>query len=115
MKAPQLDIDEQALRRQLERAAEKKQKIATARVFDTGDDLLNRAQANVPHGDTNELAESLSVEKRIGRDGPECVLRAEADHSVPVEFGTSDTPAQPFFRPALAEGPSLLKRRSRRR
>lgn len=113
-KGPRLDIDEGDLRKKLKRAVEKKENIATARTFDTGDDVGNKVKAGAPRR-SGELASSIEIEKKQGRNGPEVFVKVKADHAVPQEFGTSTMPPNPFFRPALAEAPALLKRRSRRR
>lgn len=56
--------------------------------------LRDRAKADAPR-DTDELYNSIEV---IGGDGYRKV-RATADHAYYVEFGTSDTPPQPYLWP----------------
>lgn len=46
---------------------------------------------------TGELAGSIAA-RRVGKGTWE--VTAGADHSIYVEYGTSDTPAQPFHTPA---------------
>lgn len=56
------------------------------------------------------LAPVLSGELRDGIEAVEGEIVSKARHSAPVEFGTSDTPAQPFFRPAMHESEQELPR-----
>jgi HK97 gp10 family phage protein len=61
------------------------------------EDVLTGAQARVPV-DTGNLRDSLTT-----ASDPEggTLVGTEVDYAVFVEYGTSDTPAQPFLRPAL--------------
>lgn len=66
----------------------------------TGERTASRARQIAPKR-TGTLANSIDfVEKEDGGE-----LRVTVPYAAYVEFGTSDTPAQPFARPALAEAP----------
>lgn len=58
------------------------------------DDIAEDARRYAPVA-TGELVSSIRVNKSEG------TVEATANHAVYVELGTSDTPAQPFLRPAL--------------
>lgn len=57
---------------------------------------------------TGELRSSISAEV-VRTGGLRMRLQATAPHAVYVERGTSDTPAQPFLRPAGLEAAKAVK------
>lgn len=74
--------------------------VETQRV---GSEVERRAEARAPRR-TGALAASITSH-RI-KDGVETTVGV--DYGAYVEYGTSDTPAQPFLRPALNEvGPTF--------
>ena len=51
---------------------------------------------------TGELRDKIDTEVLPARQSEAVVvLVSKAEHAMPVEFGTSDTPAQPYARPAI--------------
>jgi HK97 gp10 family phage protein len=65
-----------------------------------GEAVAARAQALAPR-DTGALAASISSSLDLaGVLGWEATIEAAVRYAVFVEYGTSDTPAQPFLRPA---------------
>jgi len=58
--------------------------------------VLNVAEATVPV-DTGTLRDSLHVDQ----DTDGVLVGSDVPYAVFVEYGTSDTPSQPFLRPAL--------------
>lgn len=74
-------------------------KVTAAAALDlarVGADILNDAEASAPRL-TGLLASSYSIEV----DGLSAVMRNDAPYADYVEYGTSDTPAQPSLGPAL--------------
>lgn len=53
--------------------------------------------------DTGRLRASITNALEKDTEGLSAVIGTNVDYAVPVEFGTSRTPAQPFLRPALVE------------
>lgn len=74
-----------------------------------GDDMAARASQMAPVR-TGELARGIGW-RRVGRD--EIEVYSSSDHSLYVEYGTSDTKAQPFMRPTWAEAPGIYSRQMR--
>lgn len=75
-------------------------------VWLTAKDVENRAKALAPVL-TGELRDSIQARKTA--DGAEVTVGT--DHGFYTEFGTSDTPTQPFLRPAVQEAAGKFGRR----
>lgn len=69
-----------------------------ARMELIGQEGLEQAKERAPVGETGNLRDSLKVE-RLSNGGRR--ISANVDYWGFVEFGTSDTPAQPYLRPTL--------------
>lgn len=59
--------------------------------------------------DSGDLKSSISVEK----DGDGYVVAPHTPYDIFVEFGTSDSPAQPFLTPASERGKNIFLNQSR--
>ena len=62
------------------------------------EDVLRGAEARVPVA-TGRLRDSLQIAADPEEDGT--LVGTDVEYAVYVEYGTSDTAAQPFLRPAL--------------
>lgn len=69
-----------------------------ARMEAIGREALEEAKQRAPVGETGNLRDSLKVE-RLTNGGRR--VSANVDYWGFVEYGTSDTPAQPYLRPTL--------------
>lgn len=76
-------------------------------LHDTGQRIVEDAQANAPIGTQAEdvpgfLRDNISVSEPVPTaGGAHVIVTSGAPYSVEVEYGTSKMPAEPFFRPAL--------------
>lgn len=68
------------------------------------------ARARAPF-DEFELRNDISSQMLPGGNKGE--VKSAVDHSVPVEFGTEDTPAQPFMFPAFQAEVKVLRKELR--
>lgn len=59
--------------------------------------------------DSGDLKESIRVEQ----DGDGYVAAPHTDYDIFVEYGTSDTPAQPYMTPAAERGGNMFLNNSR--
>lgn len=84
------------LERKLNRTSREIQAAQPDLTMNQAEDLVRNMQAYAPE-DTGELKGSM-VAVRLPKGGAAAEVRAR--HADFVEFGTSDTPAQPFARPA---------------
>jgi len=73
---------------------------ALAIVASIGEATAIRAQALAPVL-TGALRASIEARSRGITSTAESVITADVPYAAFVEFGTSDTPAQPYLRPAL--------------
>lgn len=71
-------------------------------ITDLGEDAKDRAKSYAPVL-SGELRESIDAEVVDGPSGPTAIITASAGHALSVEYGTVDTPAQPFLVPAVYE------------
>jgi HK97 gp10 family phage protein len=71
-----------------------------------GDAMARRAREIAPKR-TGELARGIDW-RRSGRD--EVEIRSSSDHSIYVEYGTSNMKAEPYMRPMWAEAPGIFSR-----
>lgn len=93
--AVEFDMSEvTALADELAKAAPAAHVISSAQLTKIAAQLKADAQAAAPV-DTGEL--KASIKSQGGKDYR--IVKATADHSFFVEFGTSDTPPQPFLWP----------------
>lgn len=69
---------------------------------EVGEAVAERAESNAPVL-TGELAASVETETVLEDGVWKARVRATAPYAAFVEFGTEDTPAQSFLRPALDE------------
>lgn len=104
--------NEKAWAAALESAYDDLKKDGEEEIRRTADKVVAVAKAKVPR-DTGRLADS--IEAREGRDAGGLYIDVGPgdlpnDYDVLVEHGTSDTEAQPFMRPALAEGEAAFGR-----
>lgn len=107
---PRLDIDERRLNVGLIAAEKRLNDRVERRLRNQEGPLRERIVALAPVR-TGKLRSGIVVEVVQRATGP--VLSAGArgvPYALAVEFGTTDTPAQPFLRPALAEMPGKIKR-----
>ena len=84
---------------------------ARAAVAEETKDVADDMRKHAPR-DTGELAESIQTE--IGGDGLTGTAAATARHATFVEYGTSDTPEQPFAMPAAMRSRNRFWRRVRK-
>jgi HK97 gp10 family phage protein len=78
-------------------------------------DVLDRqvtSNAPVASGALKESVERTPVKHRRNRISGAVVVKSE--HALAVEYGTSDTLAQPFFRPAIRQAMGRMKAIMRR-
>jgi HK97 gp10 family phage protein len=74
-------------------------KTALAReLASCGDLIVARMKENAPH-ESGELADNIRA--MPANEGLKVEIISDTDHSAYVEFGTSDTPAEPFFYPTI--------------
>jgi hypothetical protein len=66
------------------------------------DEALSRAKSYAPVL-SGELRAGLTASVIDGTHGPIVLLEDSADHAISVEYGTIDTPAQPYLVPAIYE------------
>jgi HK97 gp10 family phage protein len=111
-----IDFDETKLRRESAKLTKRLNTYGENLLLDSQDYLKARMIALAPEGETHHLVNSIYVEVVKTSKGPmlRCGTRGVV-YAVFVEFGTEDTPAQPFTRPAIAEMPSHIKQRARSR
>jgi HK97 gp10 family phage protein len=76
--------------------------LALALVRSIGEKVRTEAERLAPT-DTGALAASIHVEVESQDGHPGVVIIADVPYAAFVELGTSDTPAQPFLRPAIEE------------
>jgi len=74
-------------------------KAALARELASCGDLIVTKMKEAAPEDSGELAENISATPK--NDGLKVEVVSDTDHSAYVEFGTSDTPAEPFFYPTI--------------
>lgn len=85
----------------LNRATAQIESASDEAVDEAAEELATTMRATVPV-DLGELQDGIEVRDAADGTGKE-VGAFDVGHAVPVEFGTEDTPAQPFAQPA-AEG-----------
>lgn len=88
------------------KAAEAARKSAEATIRTEVETVRSEMRRDVPV-DSGQLRDSI----RGRASGLEGEVRATARHSIFVEFGTSDTPAQPYAFPAAARARARLPKR----
>lgn len=86
----------EALADDLGAAPVKVEKVSSAKMTEIAAQLRDDAKAAAPV-DTGDLRDSIEVQG--GRDYR--IVRATARHAFFVEFGTSDTPPQPYLWPQV--------------
>ena len=102
-------------RRELREALGRAAEVVTAsqRAFAPVDD--GKLQASIRHDPVDESEGKIAVEIRAGGAGTTRRVRngtsATYDYSLGVEFGTNDTPAQPFFFPGWRTNKKRVKSR----
>lgn len=69
---------------------------------DIAEEIADKATSAAPR-DTGALADSIEGGAVLEGGTWKARVVAEVDYAAYVEFGTSDTPAQPFLRPAADE------------
>jgi HK97 gp10 family phage protein len=108
-----VEVDDQAFILSLEKAL-KALVARSRRNVDALGDLELSAAENLAPVKTGHLRRSFK--KRVSQEagGLSVEISNDAPYAAFVEFGTSDTPAQPYMRPAMdrarAAAPSILKR-----
>lgn len=76
--------------------------LAHALVARIGEEVRERAERLAPT-DTGALAASIHVEVESVDGHPGAAVIADVPYAGYVETGTSDTPAQPYLRPAIEQ------------
>lgn len=107
-----VDFDTVQIRRQADGAAKRLKQHAEGILLDQQQTLKDRILSRAPQGPTGRLRQNVYVEVVWSSKGP--ILKggvAGLSYPVFVEFGTSDTAAEPFLRPAFAEMPGYIRRR----
>lgn len=99
-----------SLARQIERTTKRAMAAATAAVQEAADDVAEDARQQSPR-DSGELVESIEVaDARQTGLMAEAAVEVSAPHAGAVEYGTADTAAQPFLRPAVeGSGPRAVR------
>ena len=104
-----ITLDDAAFRSALATEAKRMQRDATKRMEDVGEQTATTARQRCPV-DTGALRASIAVAANKTPNGTEVEISTGVSYARFVEFGTSDRPAQPFLRPALAEVPQRWSR-----
>jgi HK97 gp10 family phage protein len=107
-----VDFNQAQLRATADRLGDRINRYADNVALSIEDDLRAKVVSNAPRL-TGKLQDSITTEFKHGHNGPTVRVGATAEHAPFVEFGTDDTPAQPFLRPAIAEMESVVKRAAR--
>jgi HK97 gp10 family phage protein len=103
------EFDDRAFLFSLARAGELIESEATRMQERVADAIVTDAQQAAPV-DTGRLRASIHrtpSQRHLGE--AEIEVRADAPYAAYVEFGTSDTPSQPYMRPAVANAPGHVK------
>lgn len=74
-----------------------------------GEDAVQIAKQRAPR-DSGEMAESIRAEHGQDQMGPYSDVTVDPFYATFVEFGTSQMPARPFMRPAVASAIRRLRR-----
>lgn len=103
-----IDVDDRDFIRGLERAVSKIKATSAQDLLRFGLGVQNRARELCPV-DTGRLRSSIHSTPGHDAQGPFVEIGTNVVYALPVEFGTSKAPAQPFLRPGLAEEASSFR------
>lgn len=82
-----------------------------ADVFEVSQQLVPKDTTSLQHSGGVEAVDSSTMQIGYGVEGVFFDGREPSKYAIPVEYGTSNSAAQPYLTPALAQSPETFKAR----